>query len=223
LKNEPLQHIIGSTYFCDLKLLTDKRALIPRPETEELVYHIVEWVKSKDNNPSAILDLCTGSGCIALALKSFFPQAIIAGTDISNDALLLAKENSENTGMHVHFFQSDVLNFNLPKEELPEKYDVIVSNPPYIPFSDLIDMDANVIYHEPHLALFVENDNPLIFYRKIGELALKYLKPKGLLAFEIHEKHERETKALLESQGFINVTLLTDLQGKNRMVFTENV
>jgi release factor glutamine methyltransferase len=222
LANEPLQYVMGETEFYGLVLKTDTRALIPRPETEELVYQVKEWADARSLSGTRILDLCTGSGCIALGLKSIFPNAKVTGVDLSHDALSLATENAQNLGLPVDFYSGDVLSGELEASYADASWDVIVSNPPYIPYADKSLMEANVLEFEPHMALFVEDTNPLIFYRKIAELARKKLVSAGLLAVEIHENLAEETVKLFGEIGFIHVRVLTDLQGRNRMVFAEN-
>jgi release factor glutamine methyltransferase len=222
LANEPLQYVMGETEFCGLVLKTDARALIPRPETEELVYLVKEWIDACSLSGPHILDLCTGSGCIALGLKSIFPNAKVTGVDLSHDALSLATENAQNLGLPVDLYSGDVLSGELDASYADASLDVIVSNPPYIPHADKSLMEANVLEFEPHMALFVEDTNPLIFYRKIAELARKKLVSTGLLAVEIHENLADATVKLFEETGFIHVRVLTDLQGRNRMVLVEN-
>jgi release factor glutamine methyltransferase len=211
-KDEPLQYILGNTFFYNLKLYADPRALIPRPETEELV----DWIKETIiPNNSKILDLCTGSGCIALALKSIFNSSEIVGIDLSSDAIDLAKENANLTCLNVDFQVTDVLNEDLKKFN---NFDVWVSNPPYIPYRDKIEMKENVLHFEPHMALFVSDENPLIFYQRIGDEAIANLSPEGFLFFEIHEAFDYAVCELLKVQGFVNIQLRKDLQGKPRMI-----
>lgn len=220
LKNEPLQHIIGSTYFCDLKLKTDRRALIPRPETEELVHNIVMWVADKRKDSPTILDVCTGSGCIALALKHARPTAQVEAVDIDENALNLARENAVLTQLAVHVYQANAL--ELSKDiAASKKWDVIVSNPPYIPTKDKQAMHKNVLEHEPHIALFVEDDDPLLFYREIAKYAVDALSHDGVLAVEIHEDLATQVVQLFTEFGFKKISVLKDLQEKNRMVFAE--
>lgn len=220
LNNEPFQYIVGNAHFYGLELISDKRALIPRPETEELV----EWVKEvyvNNNKGLTIVDFCTGSGCIALALKSVFSDSKIYATDISSEALQLAKENAAKTGLDIEFRQFSALdevdyeqkaNFQL------ESFDCWVSNPPYIPEEEKKLMAENVLEFEPHLALFVPDEKALVFYDKIAQMAIKYLKSNGNLFFEIHENLANETKVLLEKIGFQNIEIRKDLQGKDRMI-----
>jgi len=213
--NEPFQYIHGTTTFFGLELKCDKRALIPRPETEELVAWAVEFGPYK-----TIADLCTGSGCIALGLKSKFPESDITGVDISEDALSLAKENSKLTNLDVKFNHADVLNIN--GDLLVNKWDCIISNPPYIPTNERESIAENVLNFEPEIALFVENDNPIIFYEAIIKYAKSNLSGNGFLFFEIHPDFSAEISDLLNLKGFINIELRKDLQGKNRMIKAQN-
>lgn len=215
--NEPLQYITGYTEFCDLRIQCDPRALIPRPETEELVYKILSYELSKTPKRK-MLDLCTGSGCIALALKSQVLDAEVLAVDFSQDALDLAHENATQLDLDVSLVRADVL--EIPDDSALHKhqYDLIVSNPPYIPESDKALMSANVLEHEPHLALFVENDDALIFYERIAAFAKKSLHPAGILAFELHENLSEQVAACCSQNGFSAVEIFEDLQGKPRML-----
>ena len=214
-KNEPFQYIHGTTTFFGLELKCDKRALIPRPETEELVAWVVEFGPYK-----TIVDLCTGSGCIALGLKSKFSESDITGLDISMNALSLAQENSKLTNLDVEFILADVLNIN--GDLLDQKWDCIISNPPYIPTDERESIAENVLNFEPEISLFVGNDNPLIFYKAIVEYAKSNLSENGILFFEIHPNFSAEISDLLKLKGFINIQLRKDLQGKNRMIKAQN-
>lgn len=214
LNNEPFQYIIGQTEFFGLELKCDARALIPRPETEELV----EWVMEVAAPENTLIDFCTGSGCIALALKSQLPKATVYGTDVSKEALELSKENASALNLDVTFIQHDALSDYLPSTLTEQSIDIIVSNPPYIPELDKLEMQANVLDFEPHLALFVENDNALIFYKAIALQAARLLKKNGLLFFEFHERLALETKEAIEALGFVEVEIRKDLQGKDRMI-----
>ena len=213
--NEPFQHIHGTTTFFELELNCDKRALIPRPETEELLAWAVELGPYK-----TITDFCTGSGCIALGLKSKFPESDVIGVDISTDALNLAIENSKLTKLDVKFIHADI--FNLNNNLLDKKWDCIISNPPYIPSNERESIAENVLNFEPEIALFVEKNNPLIFYNAIIEYAKSNLSKKGFLFFEIHPNFSIEITDLLKLKGFINIELRKDLQGKNRMIKAQN-
>jgi release factor glutamine methyltransferase len=219
LNNEPFQYIIGSTQFCDLVIKTDARALIPRPETEELV----NWISSHFNATQRlkVLDLCTGSGCIALALKHINPAWDVVGIDISSQAIDLSNENAKNLDLQVDFRVGDVLKGECLARFENESIDCIVSNPPYIPESDRVQMEKNVLQHEPEMALFVADQDPLIFYRAIGFSAMKLLKPLGMVFFEIHENLGGKTTELMREIGFVNIELRKDLQGKNRMLMLQ--
>lgn len=212
--NEPFQYIIGKTEFYGLELKCDKRALIPRPETEELV----EWVMEVAASENTLIDFCTGSGCIALALKNELPSATVLATDYSDKALSLSKENASALKLDVEFILHDALSDQLPSTLTEQSIDIIVSNPPYIPELDKQEMQTNVLDYEPHMALFVQNDNALIFYKAIALHATKLLKKNGLLFFEIHERLALETKEAIEALGFIDVEIRKDLQGKDRMI-----
>lgn len=213
----PIQHIIGHTEFCGLQIEVSQDVLIPRPETEEIVYRIQDIMN--DRLPSLekpqILDICTGSGCIALALKNFRSEAKVLGVDISTKALAIAKSNAKRLGMAVEFVEHDILNGTM---QLPiETFDVIVSNPPYICESEKIDMSANVLDHEPGIALFVPDQDPLLFYRAIAQYAINHLSDRGFLAFEINEHLGEETCALLQGIGF-TTELYKDFREKDRCI-----
>lgn len=211
--NEPFQYICGETEFYGLRIKTDSRVLVPRPETEELV----DWiVKSQYDDMTNLADVCSGSGCIALALKSKLPQVNVSGFDVSEGALDLSRENALFNSLDVRFDKLDVLESELPFED--DSLDVIVSNPPYVTENEKIGMQEHVLLHEPHLALFVDNDLPFVFYDKIACQAAKKLKQEGWLYFEINEKYGSEMIALMEQHGYQNIELKEDLQGKNRMI-----
>lgn len=209
---EPIQYILGETEFYGLKLMVNRAVLIPRPETEELV----EWMIHSDLPPnSRILDIGTGSGCIALALKSVFKNAGVSGTDISEGALETAHENAAKNKLDVHFFRSDILKLENLNNEI---YDVIVSNPPYIRESEKQLMLPNVLEYEPLNALFVPDSDPLVFYRSIAAFANKYLAENGKLFFEINENLGQQMKNMLVDYGFCNIEIRKDINGKNRMI-----
>ncbi len=216
LKHEPLQYILGETFFSGLKIRVTPAVLIPRPETEELV-GLISDLNLPDG--SRLLDIGTGSGCIALALKNRYPETTVSACDISPDALAIARENNLINQLDVDFFQADILSWNSRKWPL---FDVIVSNPPYVTVSEKKQMQRNVLDFEPPTALFVADNNPLLYYRAIAAFASEYLKKGGFLFFEINEKFGPETANLLRVQGFAEVQLKTDLQGKNRMVVARN-
>ncbi|RZL36428.1 MAG: peptide chain release factor N(5)-glutamine methyltransferase [Pedobacter sp.] len=214
---KPIQYILEEAYFYGLKFKVNESVLIPRPETEELVEWILETIKSSDillNN--SLLDIGTGSGCIAISLKKHLSTSNIHALDIAMDSVLLAKENATRNNVEVSFIVDDILN---PKTTFKDKkLDVIVSNPPYIKEEERNEMNANVLEHEPHRALFVSNENPLIFYNAIADFAIINLVSNGLLFFEINEYLGKETVALLEVKGFTNIELRKDMQGKDRMI-----
>ncbi len=213
LTHEPLQYILEEADFYGLKFKVSKSVLIPRPETEELV----DWILREVRSEIQILDIGTGSGCIPISLSKNFAQAKIDGCDISEDALLVAEENNRLLQTRVTFFKHDILTENLSAN----KYDVIVSNPPYISLDEKETMCSNVLNYEPHLALFVSGDDDLIFYRKIAEQSLHTLKPKGKLFLEINEAKGKEVVEILTDFGFTNIELRKDLSGKDRMVKAE--
>ena len=219
LLHEPFQYVIGNTEFYGLSITCALGALIPRPETEELVDWILEELKGKD---SKILDIGTGSGCIALALKKNTINSNIWGLDVCETALNIAKENALSLGLEVGFFSQDILSDH-PIDFDNQFFDVIVSNPPYIPVNEQVKMEQNVLQFEPHKALFVPDHDPLLFYRVIATKSLILLKNKGVLFFEIHEDFATEVIDLLEDLGFINIELRKDLQGKSRMIRAQRV
>lgn len=211
-RKRPVQYIAGKSWFYDLEIGVKEGVLIPRPETEELV----DWVINESKEAKKIIDVGTGSGCIPLSIKSRLSNADVIGLDVSDEALAIATENAKSLNLSVDFKKFNALKW----EDYPmtSKADVIVSNPPYIPESDKELMHENVLSFEPGLALFVDNDSPLIFYKAIADFAFGNLKKGGLLFFEIHESYGCETKKMLESKGFKNIELRKDLQGKDRMI-----
>lgn len=209
-RHRPIQHILGKADFCGMTLAVNENVLIPRPETEG----IVELAKDKCRSPKRILDLCTGSGCIALALAKVFPDAEITAVDISEKALGVARQNAWNQGVEIKFMQADILSDDLA--ELP-MFDAIVSNPPYVREQEKADMQPNVLDYEPLFALFVPYNDPLVFYRRIAQIARKHLVPNGLLIVEINENLGEETAGLLRANGF-ETTLHNDFKGKTRFV-----
>jgi release factor glutamine methyltransferase len=213
---EPLQYILGETEFYGLKLKVNPSVLIPRPETEELV----DWItKSGLTENCSVLDIGTGSGCIALALKSQFKDAEVFGIDISEKALEIARQNAVINGLDVRFLKADILN----RDHFEwENFDVIVSNPPYIMELEKAKMHANVLNFEPQNALFVSDNDPLVFYRSIAAFAKKHLKNFGLLYFEINENMGPEMFKLLIDFGFSEIEVRKDISGKNRMVSCSN-
>ena len=215
LQHQPVQYVLHEAWFYGMMLYVDEHVLIPRTETEELV----EWMlKDAETNkqPINILDIGTGSGCIPIALKKNMPAAEVWAVDINNEALLVAQRNADTQQTSITFQQADIL--NKPYPSVLPTFDVIVSNPPYIPLSDKTAMHPNVLQHEPHLALFVANEDPLLFYNAIVDFAQSHLNPGGSLYFEIHEAMGEEVKQQLTQKGFINVQVKKDMQGKDRMV-----
>ena len=214
-EEEPVQHITGAAYFRDLELKITKDTLIPRPETEELVSWVIE--DSDVAQPQRILDIGTGSGCIAISLAQELPNAKVTAVDISKEALFIAKENAINNKVDVTFKQFDVLSGNFTNE-LQGPWDVIVSNPPYVRELEKKEIQKNVKEYEPATALFVSDNDPLIFYREIALKAKTYLKPKGRLYFEINQYLAEETKALVVANSFEQVELKQDIFGNFRML-----
>ena len=213
-KYEPIQYIEGKKYFSGREFFVRQGVLIPRPETEELVELAAQACK-----PNAkILDIGTGSGCIAISLSKKLPEAEVHAWDISEVALEVAKQNNEQLSASVHFEQHDILTYQTTGEEA---FDLIISNPPYITESEKAEMEANVLAWEPSIALFVPDNDPLLFYRRIGELALRMLTPNGKLFFEINRAYGDATKQLLCNQGYKNIHIQKDLSGNDRFVYAE--
>ena len=208
---EPLQYVLGYTGFHGLRIQVDPSVLIPRSETEELVDRIS---RSRSIAPQRILDIGTGSGCIALALKKRFPQAGVSGLDASAKALAVASRNAKANGLEVSWSLADVLD---PAWEIPVA-DLVVSNPPYVPRSEEASLASNVKDHEPHLALFVDDVDPLLFYRVIGQQAFRSLPEGGELWFEGHHIHTPAVGRALEDIGFGSVEVLSDLSGSARFI-----
>ena len=208
----PIQHIIGSSYFMDLDFKVNSHVLIPRPETEELVRWIIED-SEKAEKPLTILDMGTGSGCIPISLDKNLPNVIVHGLDISSDALEVAQENNKTHGRKVVFFQADILNL-----DYKGTYDIIVSNPPYVRELEKAELQNNVIDHEPSIALFVPDEDPLKFYRAIINFASRNLNDKGSLYLEINQYLSNEMIALLKKYEFHTIILKQDMFGNDRML-----
>ena len=218
---KPIQHILGNAHFFGLEFLVNEHTLIPRPETEELVQWILDEVKKNSTTETLrILDIGTGSGCIPIALKKQLPTAKVYALDISESALKVARKNAETNEVEIEFATADVLSladlnvFN--DEEL--SFDIIVSNPPYVRNLEKAEMQKNVLEYEPDSALFVEDDNPLIFYDRITNLAKAHLQPNGSLYFEINQYLGKEMIALLKNKEFKNIELRKDIFGVDRMM-----
>lgn len=212
-QKEPIQYILGYSDFCGLRFAVTPAVLIPRPETSELV----EWIATESSTAKSILDIGTGSGCIAVSLATMMPQAQVTAWDISTHALAVAQKNSTANGCNVLFEERDILNY----EPTEEKYDIIVSNPPYIKEVEKKEMEENVLLWEPHLALFVPDNAPLLFYRTITKKAQNMLTPGGKLYFEINREHGADTVAMLQAMNYRNITLRKDIAGNDRMIMAE--
>lgn len=208
---EPIQYILGETEFFGLPFMVDDNVLIPRPETEELVEMMIHENSSDQVN---ILDIGTGSGCIAISLKRHIKKAKLVGWDVSESALEMAIKNAKLNSVDVTFSKVDVLS-EYPTNEF---FDVIVSNPPYIMNSEKKEMDHNVLNYEPHTALFVSDHEPLLFYNKIADIAKVILKPSGRLYFEINRAKGMETIDMLNNKGFVNIELFKDISGNDRII-----
>jgi len=213
---EPIQYIFEKTWFMGIPLTVNKNVLIPRPETEELVTRILKDWQSKPAQ-STIIDIGTGSGCIPIALKKQLPQAAIFAMDISKEALKVAKHNSQINNCLINFMLADILEWDTIFEDR-QHFDVIVSNPPYVTSDEKWQMHPNVLQFEPHLALFVEGQAPLLFYETISSFALKHLKADGTLYFEINRRYGQEVRQLLIKKGFKKVEVMPDMQGADRIV-----
>ena len=218
LKNmEPIQYILSETKFYGLSFYTKKGILIPRPETEELVDWVLNEASHLENHKTknlSILDIGTGTGCIPISLAKNLPQANISAIDISENALKIAKQNAILNEVEINFSEIDILKTTT----LWQKFDIIVSNPPYVRELEKVEIQNNVLHNEPHLALFVSDENPLIFYDKIADVAKQHLTKNGLLFFEINQYLGQETLKLLAEKGFTNIKLRKDLFGNERMV-----
>ncbi len=217
---KPIQHILEEAHFYGLVFKVNEHVLIPRPETEELVEWIIsvcsiQFALNSFESPKklSVLDIGTGSGCIPITLKKHLPNTVVATLDVSADAIAVAKQNARQIGVDINFINADILTF-----QSEEKFDIIVSNPPYIRDLEKNEMHNNVLLHEPHLALFVSDENPLIFYKAIAEFAKTNLKPNGQLFFEINEYLGKETVDMLDGKEFKNIELRKDMQGKDRML-----
>lgn len=212
LKNEPIQYIFGSARFYGNSFKVTSATLIPRPETEELVALIDKENRDTDLR---VLDVGTGSGCIAVTLARVLRFPIVEAIDISEDALAVAQENAQSLRVKVNFKKSDALAMEKPKTPI---YDIIVSNPPYIADKEREDMSQNVLQYEPHSALFVSDNDPLCFYRAIGDYGTKALKSGGRLYFEINPLYVEEMRAMLDAMGYKEIRVVRDLPGKERII-----
>lgn len=226
LTHRPLQYVINEAWFYGLKFEVNERVLIPRPETEELVDWIVKEVRSKKyevrtaalathHSPLTVLDIGTGSGCIPVALKKKLPTVVVSAVDVCSEALHTATANALNNETEINFLLLDFLDES--KWNNLNKYDIIVSNPPYIKTTEADTMSKHVLDYEPHKALFVPNDDALLFYRKIADFALQHLQPNGAVYVEINQQLGNETVELFQQKGF-TVELRNDMSGNERMV-----
>ncbi|MEN8249026.1 MAG: peptide chain release factor N(5)-glutamine methyltransferase [Bacteroidota bacterium] len=207
----PVQYILGKAYFYGFQFLVDESTLVPRPETEELVKLASDYLKENDIENASILDIGTGSGCIAIALALEHPETKVAAIDISNKALKVAQRNADLLKAKVDFVNADIMQY-----ASPEKFDLIVSNPPYVTDSEKLHMKSNVVEFEPHSALFVPDQDPLIFYRYISEFGTKFLKDRGCLFLEINENFGQNIETLLYDNGFSGLKIIKDINGKDR-------
>ena len=217
----PIQYILGKTEFYGFPFILNEHVLIPRPETEELITSILEKVlKTKTFHTNAkekqlkILDIGTGSGCIPISLKKSLPFAEITAIDVSNEALTIAKKNTVLNKVDINLTQQDILKTT----SLNQLYDIIVSNPPYVRESEKKEIKNNVLNNEPHMALFVKDNNPLVFYNKIAELAKNHLTKNGTLFFEINQYLGKETVELIKLKGFNKIQLKKDIFGRDRII-----
>jgi len=231
---EPLQYILGETEFYSIPLKVNPSVLIPRPETEELVDLIIksDFVKSHRHghdtgnfssaqsspSPFRILDIGTGSGCIAIALAKHIPFAAVTAIDVSDEALFTAKNNAQLNHVPIRFVQADILCTEKTMALFPEHFDLIVSNPPYITTDEKDSLSANVLDYEPHVALFTPDDAPLLFYDAITDFSLQKSAPSGMIFFEINPLCDSAVNDLLQKKGFTQTNIISDLSGKNRFI-----
>lgn len=211
--HEPVQYVLGEAEFYGRTFTVSPSALIPRPETEELVREALKY-SSSSSGAIKVMDIGTGSGCIPVTFKLERTAAEVYATDISAEALAVAAENAARLKAEVHFIKHDVLRDELPVPDL----DLVISNPPYIAASEKEQMQLNVVGFEPHLALFVPEEDPLVFYKAIAAKAFKALRPSGILIVEINERFGREVKGLFEENGFSEISVMKDIGGKERIV-----
>ncbi len=216
LQHKPVQYAIGEAWFMGMKLLVNEQVLIPRPETEELANWIIQDIKTNKKKEVSVLDIGTGSGCIPMSIKQLLPYTYVTAIDISEGALQVAKINSVNLNVLIDFLLLDILDENTWKQL--GHFDIIVSNPPYIRNSEGLTMRKNVMDYEPHLALFVEDNDPLLFYKKIATFAKTHLQQTGKIYVEINEEFAQEVISIFQQNSFFNIELRKDMQGKDRMV-----
>lgn len=213
-RQEPIQHVIGTTIFCGLEFEVSPDVLIPRPETEDLVRLIMHDFAERTDSVK-ILDIGTGSGCIAVTLARFIPQADVMGWDVSDKALAMARRNADQLNADVTFEKQDIL--NVTDTEL-RKFDCVVSNPPYVTRSEAAAMDRNVLDYEPGLALFVDDSDPLVFYKAVADFCTRHLTKDGACYVEINERFGEATRQVFEERGFRQIQVYKDIHGKDRSV-----
>jgi len=213
-KGEPIQYIIGKAWFMELELMVNSHTLIPRPETEELVDALIKYLKSTQYDKVQIVEIGAGSGCIPISIAKYYPNATITSVDISENALMIARENAQRIGVDIDWKQLNFLDQTAWNEL--GTYDIIISNPPYIRKAEAATMHTNVLNFEPHTALFVEDNDPLIFYKAIQNFCKSHLNKKGAVFLEINEGLGEETAALFNSN--FNVEIKKDMQNKERMI-----
>ncbi len=218
LQHKPVQYVVGEAWFYQMKLEVNEAVLIPRPETEELVQLVLAAAKASLNPSIKILDIGTGSGCIGIAIQQNYPAAVVTAIDISATALQLAKKNAASQNAIIDFIQVDFLDES--QWDVMPKFDIIVSNPPYIPIKEKEQMDLNVTGYEPHQALFVPNHSPLVFYEKIAAFAATHLNPNGKVLMETHENFASATADLF-AKNFNNISIKKDVFDRERMVVAE--
>lgn len=218
-RQEPIQHVIGTTIFCGLEFEVSPDVLIPRPETEDLVRLIMHDFADRadpvDAKPVSVLDIGTGSGCLAVTLSRFLPTSIVTAWDVSDKALAMAQRNAEQLNADVTFERQDIL--NVPVTET-RQFDCIVSNPPYVTRSEAAQMERNVLDYEPDVALFVEDNDPLIFYKAVAEFSRLHLTPDGACYVEINERFGQDTRRVFEERGFRQIQVYKDIHGKDRSI-----
>ncbi|MEZ0485352.1 peptide chain release factor N(5)-glutamine methyltransferase [Fibrella aquatica] len=214
-RQEPIQHVIGTTIFCGLEFEVSSDVLIPRPETEDLIRLIMHDFADMTERPVRVIDIGTGSGCLAVTLARFLPQSDVTGWDVSEEALSTARRNADTLQADVNFQIQDIL--NVP-ENMVDLFDCIVSNPPYVTRSEAALMDRNVLAYEPDVALFVDDADPLIFYKAVADFAASHLSETGICYVEINERFGEATKAVFDERGFASVQVYKDIHGKDRSV-----
>ena len=216
LQHKPVQYVLNEAWFYKMKFYVNEHVLVPRPETEELVSWVINDIKTSHNKePGNILDIGTGSGCIAISLKKYIENSNVDAVDISHEALTIAKKNADDLQVNINLLQADFLTINF--SSIHNRYDVCVSNPPYIPVGEKENLSKNVTAFEPSIALFVEDSDPFIFYKKIAAFASSHLKKDGKIYVEIHENYSKETAAIFHEYNF-TTEIKKDIYGKERMI-----